>query len=294
MWGWSRLAAASPSASPSDVPLPAPTVAGTIAFAMVVDEGGYDADICIVRSDGTRLTTVVGGADWQQHPSWSPDGKRIVYDAGSSETLDNDIWVVRADGSGEAKLTGGYHPHWSPDGKRIVFNRYFNDDRGEDVFVMNADGSGVKRVIDMTPGDTDPSWTPEGRILFTGSGGDVYVVDLDGRGRERLTSDVDVQDSAASPNGKMLAYHDLNEDRVAVVPLRGAGTPVVLLDPVSEYVDNLEATVEWTPEGKALVIASNDGGGPGGSIVYIVNADGTGLSAVPGIETALDPEWRPE
>lgn len=300
--GSGTTTSASPSAAvsvpdfsePSASPVPAATVAGTIAFAMVVDSGGYDADIYVVDSDGTQLTTIVGGTDWQQHPSWSPDGKRIVYDAGSSDTIGNDIWVVRADGSGKAKLTSGYHPHWSPDGRRIIFNRYFSDNRGEDVFVMNADGSGVKRAVAMTPDDTNPSWTPDGRILFTGSGGDVYVVDLDGRGRERLTSDLDVQDSAASPNGKMLAYHDANGDRVVVVPLRGAGAPVTLLEPLSDFIDNPEAAVGWTPDGRALAIASNDGGGPGGSILYIVNADGSGLTAVPGIDKALDPAWRPE
>lgn len=68
-----------------------------------------------------------------------------------------------------------------------------------------------------------------------------------------MTKGLDVQDSAASPNGKMLVYHDLNAGQVAVAPLHGSGTPVVLLAPVSDYMDNLEAAVGWTPDGKALM-----------------------------------------
>jgi len=31
-----------------------------------------------------------------------------------------------------------------------------------------------------------------------------------------------------------------------------------------------------------------------GSRLYVVNADGSGLAAVPGIEHAIGPSWRPE
>ncbi len=74
---------------------------------------------------------------------------------------------MNADGSGQTQLTDGYHPHWSPDGRHIVFVRYPGGSRGEDVFVMSADGSGVRRVIDLTRDDTDPSWAPDGRIVST-------------------------------------------------------------------------------------------------------------------------------
>lgn len=208
------------------------------------------------------------------------------------------VWVMNADGSGKVKLTrdstDGYHPHWSPDGKRIVYVRYMGGSRGEDVFVMNADGSGARRVIGLTPDDTDPTRAPDGRILFT-LGSDVFAVNLNGSGRVRLTKGKDVADSAASPNGKMLAYHDLDGDHVVVVPLPRARAPVTLLKPVSDYItDDREVALSWSPNGKALAMASNDGDGLYGSRLYIVNADGSGLSAVPGIDNAVDPVWRPQ
>ena len=154
-----------------------------------------DADICVIRTDGTGLMQLTDDPGWEEHPSWSPDGKRIVYDAGSSEPFSNSIWIMRADGSGKTELTDGYHPHWSPDGKHIVFVRYPGGSRGEDVFVMNADGSGVRRVIDLTPDDTDPSWAPDGRIVST-VGRDVFSMKLDGSARVRLTKGKNVMDSA--------------------------------------------------------------------------------------------------
>jgi TolB protein len=292
--GSPRPAAQPSSPSSSGTPLPSPTVAGTILFT-TGDQQGLNYDIYVVASDGTGLAQVTDDPGVEEHASWSPDGERIVYDAGSQVAPDTSIYVMNADGSAKARLTKGYHPHWSPDGKRIAFVRYFADARGEDIYVMNADGSGVRRVVSLTPDDTDPSWLPDGRILFTRST-DVFAVRLDGRGMVRLTKAAQVEDSAASPDGKMLAYHDLDGDHVVVVPMPGAaGNRATLLEPVSAYVeDNLEVAIAWAPDEKALALAGNDGGGPFGSRLYVVNADGSGLSAVPGVANALDPAWRPQ
>ena len=52
-------------------------------------------------------------------PQWSPDGRRLAF------VRDEEIWVVEADGSRLAKVTGHRAgtsaPRWSPDGKRLAF-----------------------------------------------------------------------------------------------------------------------------------------------------------------------------
>lgn len=59
--------------------------------------------------------------------SWSPDSARIVYH--SSRSGQQNLWVVNADGSGEAQLTNNgdpnlliYCPLWSVDGARIAYS----------------------------------------------------------------------------------------------------------------------------------------------------------------------------
>jgi hypothetical protein len=79
------------------------------------------------------------------------------------------------------------------------------------------------------------------------------------------------------------------------VPLPGSGAPVTLLEPASDFVNDPEVWTTWLPDGTALALANGSGYyGNKGSRIYIVKADGSGLSAVPGIEDALDPAWRPE
>ncbi|MEE4276557.1 MAG: hypothetical protein V2J16_11905 [Thermoleophilia bacterium] len=292
-----EMASPSVAASPSGVPLPTPTVAGTIVFAHVLNsqQGLEDADICVVESDGTGLKTLAGGPAWQEFPSWSPDGTKIVYDGGASPDVRvAQVCVMNADGSEKVELTegSGYCPDWSPDGKRIVFVRYVGGKRGEDIFVMNADGTGERCLVDMKDGDSRPVWAKTGEIFFLHHEA-LYSVNPDGSGLARIKQPGDIENFAISADGKMLAYHD--DELVAVLPLRSAGRRVALLKPVSDYVLHDPGVVPgWTRDRKALVVAASSGDTIHGSRLYVVSVRGSGLSAVPGIETALDPAWRPQ
>jgi len=310
-------AVASPSAaSPSATPLPVPTVAGTIAFERYSMPGGdLTGDIYIVKADGTGLKQLTNGPGHDGQPWWSPDGKQIlytVYPEGSGDSRDATMWVMNADGSGKRRLTKaavrGAAMGWSPDGKQILFLRPMAEEESA-IFVMNADGSGVRRAVRpasgsaaLIAGDSDlfPTWAPDGRILFLRLG-QVMSVNPDGSGLVELTKGDNIAAFTVSPDGKRLAVHYNNSDRLASIPLRGGDASVTLLEPVSDYVrigiseqNDLTVTAAWTPHGKALAVASSSYYGFVGSRIYVVNADGSGLSAVPGIENAVDPAWRPE
>jgi hypothetical protein len=63
-------------------------------------------------------------------------------------------------------------------------------------------------------------------------------------------------------------------------------------DPVTDYTEDYTVDVAWSPDGQALAIAGLFDATNWGTRLMIVNADGTGLSAVPGIEAARDPSWK--
>ena len=291
---------ASPSATPSAPPLPAPAVAGTIAFCKVVKaEADGDADIYTVRPDGTRLTRLTDSPGWEESPSWSPDGKQITFTRNREHTTSGDfasVWVMNADGSGARQLTsaGCTGPKWSPDGSSIAYV-HLSKAAGDDLFVMNADGSGQMAVV---PGKDDqgrPAWTADGRILFSRGLDELWVVKPDGRGLQPVLKDVMLGGYAASPDAEGFAYEDTNADAVLVGPLPGDAEPRAAFEPVSTYVFDPAAVPAWRPASKVLAVAAYSGGHSIlGSPLYVVNADGSGLSAVPGVEAAMDPAWRPE
>src|SRR5919204_4028928 len=59
-----------------------------------------------------------------RQPSWSPDGRRIAFQAYRTSTWQ--IWTINADGSDPTPITSGPYddrePSWSPDGRRIAFS----------------------------------------------------------------------------------------------------------------------------------------------------------------------------
>ena len=85
-----------------------------------VDPWNANLDIFVMNADGTnpvRLTED-GRANWL--PSWSPDGKRIVFDRTMlNDPIYADIYVINADGTGLVNLTqtpvvGEWDPSWRP------------------------------------------------------------------------------------------------------------------------------------------------------------------------------------
>jgi Tol biopolymer transport system component len=306
--GAASLVAASPSATPTPAvtALPAPTVAGTIAFGKMVKAAkGYNSEIFTVRTDGTGLKQLTDDTGWEEAPSWSPDGRRIAYSVYTNvDSGRSDVWVMNADGSGQKNLTkgalGGGRPVWSPDGKQIAFGN-----KGA-IHLMNADGSGVKPLGGEVSGLDLPSdwaengggfeWAPDGRILLwstTDGSGDVFAVDQDGTGLTRLTEGAELGTFAMSPDGTRLALHD-QAKRLYVAPVQGDAAQVTLLDESYSYVFGPWARVSWSPDGTAMAFSTDSMDLASDSFLLVINADGTGLSRVPGIPRVFDPAWRPE
>jgi TolB protein len=85
----------------------------------------------------------------ESDPSYSPNGKQIVFAATSPGI--SGIYVMRVDGTAVTRLTWSdvrAHelPKWSPDGKRIAFSGNTVQFAVYDIFVMKADGSGLTNI----------------------------------------------------------------------------------------------------------------------------------------------------
>lgn len=299
-----------PSAAPSagETPLPAPTVTGTIAVSKVTLSTGAFGELYSVNTDGTGLGLLATGEDVSlKQAAWSPDGTRIACIMGNSSSrpwsyYPYSLWTMNADGSGQARLTEGKvrgaWPTWSPDGKKLAFVRVLPSSDNAGIFVVDADGSGLERV---TSGDL-PVWTPGGDIYFVkGAAGDIFSIRPDGSGRARVTTDIAVGAFAVSRDGTRLAIYDSLGDSIVTLPADGSGSPTVLVDQVTAkgYTPEVSyrsvgVVLSWAPDGRSLAFAASDGMDTEGSALYIVNADGTGLSMVPGTGKVWDPAWRPE
>lgn len=146
-------------------------------------------------------------------------------------------------------------------------------DGSEDIYIMNADGSDVTRLTD-TDGHIAccPKWSPDGqRIAFTsGQNGnhDIYLVNADGSGLTQLThSDRDDSNPAWSPDGQRIAFT--------------SGRPVGLVLP------GALATIIADGSDLTQMVGKFD--------IYLVNADGTGLTQLTDdAGTDFFPSWSPD
>lgn len=120
------------------------------------------AEIYVIDARGTgKPTRLTNNSEEERAPSWSPDGRRIVFCCRRGGR-DFEICVMNADGTGQVQLTdntfGDLTPTWSPDGKMIVFHRIVGGPGQFQLFVMNADGSGEKQLT-FPPGlNFLPNW----------------------------------------------------------------------------------------------------------------------------------------
>src|SRR5262245_58488848 len=102
----------------------------------------------------------------------------------------------------------------SGDGSRVAFvGLPAGETLATQIYVMNIDGSGLRQVTD-DPEAYGPAWSPDGtRIVYTAfkdgeTTRDLYVLDLETNGTERLTSgnEIDEQYPDWSPDGASVVF----------------------------------------------------------------------------------------
>jgi Tol biopolymer transport system component len=175
------------------------------------------ARIYSMSAEGGPPTAITPADMRAQFPSWSSDGRRIVFHGGTSfqNNAGMEIYVMRSDGTEIRKLTSNnvadIRPDWSPDGRRIAYTS--NRSGSSQIHVMNADGSNDVQITTGPAGvhNRAPDWSPSGdKIVFVSSRdgkAQIYVMNADGTGQTRLSNGVeDEGDPEWSADGKHIAF----------------------------------------------------------------------------------------
>jgi TolB protein len=136
---------------------------GKSLLVHLVDERGFIA-LYLMNADGSgqRRLTDDGQYTLAGIPSFSPDGRQIVYE--SNPDGDTEIYILNMDDRQQRQLTfkDSAHdafPAWSPDGQQILFVSH-EYDGNIGIYVMDADGQNQRLVVDNPVLGTFPVWQP--------------------------------------------------------------------------------------------------------------------------------------
>jgi Tol biopolymer transport system component/DNA-binding winged helix-turn-helix (wHTH) protein len=168
-------------------------------------EGTHEFHIYVESIDVGSPVRLTASSTPEGSPVWSPDGRSIAYITCTEDPQRSGLYIVPASGGEERKVASiSPRPHifdrqidWSPDGNLLAIVDRNSKDQPFSIYVLSLNDGSRRRVAippRASPGDSGPSFSPDGReIAFrrTESVGntDLYVVRPSGDNLRRLTFD---------------------------------------------------------------------------------------------------------
>jgi eukaryotic-like serine/threonine-protein kinase len=133
---------------------------------------GQQEDIYIINTDGSGFTRLTNDIFKDRCPSWSSDGKHLVFFSDRSGKYE--IWEIDIDGSNLKQLTQTNGivsmPHWLPDGKAIIYSASSKENYAS-TFLLYLDSTKKPNPVEL-PEDKvngkyffENSVSPDGRYI---------------------------------------------------------------------------------------------------------------------------------
>ncbi|OGO10733.1 MAG: hypothetical protein A2Y53_02745 [Chloroflexi bacterium RBG_16_47_49] len=290
--------------SPTITPSPLPTPMGGAAQIAFASNRSGAVEIYLMNLDGSKLEMITNIAEGACQPSWSPDGKRIVFISPCKRHLTSypgaSMFMINADGSSLVPLPnvpgGDYDPSWSPDGTKIAFTS-LRKGGVPGIYILNINDHSVKSLVeDETRAISQPAWSPDGeQIAYVNSDNRIWLMDVNGKNRHGLTiggGDYMINAPAWSPDGSVVIYtRTVFSDTTGSTLLMAVPYSETGAIPVEVPNSQLVLDVSYSFDGYWLLFTSWFSGSHDLWVMRANGVDRHSIEADPAYD--FDPVWRP-
>lgn len=232
-------------------------------------------DLYTMPAEGGKATQLTRGLAYDQHPRYSPDGKKILFVSDKSGA--ENLWYIDTEKKDTIQLTKELNQNfpsadWTPDGNYIV---YAKGRRINKLHIIHKDGGAGTQLIDEPAQlkTIDPAVSHDGRYIYysfrTGSWNynaqlPQYEIGSYDRKTGRTTKLTSRYGSAFTPvlskDGKWMVYGTRFEDKTGLI-IRELSTgneswlayPVQRDDQESIAVGGVLPAMAFTPDNKYLL-----------------------------------------
>jgi Tol biopolymer transport system component len=270
-----------------------------IIFDRVVSVSPFAYNIFSIRSDGSHEGPLINSGDYNWGVKASPDGRRLAFVSQRDADGNDEIFVMRSDGSHLRQLTHtadsiyNEWPSFTPNGKRILFDSDRKNGIGQ-IFAMRTDGSHQHALTKGGKGRFDAVMSPNGKQIafsrFVGpsSNLDVFRMRADGSNEKRLTTDP-TRDELPSwfPSSEKLAFESGRDGDDEIFTMKPDGSHLHRLTN-NTGTDDQEAAV--ARNGKRIVFGRVTPGND--EDIWVMSADGSGQHPVTdNTQSEEYPDW---
>ena len=198
--------------------LQAPGRSDLVVFSQPVSDSGVTDLFVAERGVIRRLTS--SPAD-DVHPSWSPDGRFLVFRTGRWNELRHDDLAIMDLATGSTRqLTSGdptdWTPRWSPDGTRVAFLRNYWTRRPSEICTIAVSGEDETcRAIAAERTSILAGWAGDSHLLVVAYRDGQPVLlrhDLVSGTSELVEREVDL--ASVSPDGRWMAVRCVDAGRL--------------------------------------------------------------------------------